>query len=321
MKKIGKWTLRSLAIAFISLLLLEFIYRYEWIDFYSKEWQYQNENLPKHNSATNKILVFGDSFSADETSWVAQLAKDSSVQVFNASLSGIGPETHRLLYKNRVEEVKPSIIIVQLFIGNDLYDIRKPVSWRNYSVGRNLFWSLSNTFRSLNFINYRLGQFSVEDGLTYQPKEDTIFSVEHYSPREKLYIQGNQNYPQNVIEVDESQKTYFEKMISFLTEMKSNTPPNCDFKILLIPHCCQVNEKYVNQFNALGSSVNQTILGNDFWKIELEKEGFKVIDVLPTLIQHKNQGVSQFYPNDIHLNELGQKIVGEYILKQINIHP
>ena len=314
-KKIGSIILKCALIGFISLLLLELAYRFQWIDFYSTEWSYQNEQFSNHKDAKQRIIVFGDSFSADQNSWVALLGKDSAFQMYNASIPGIGPETQRLIAKSRIAEVNPDVIIVQLYVGNDLFDIEKPVNWSRYSFTRNLFWSSSNYFRSLNFLNYRLGQMSAEDGIDFNPKADTLFNPEIFSPREKMYIQGNANYPENVITVFPEYKKCFEKLISFVEEIKGYAPKKCSFKVMLIPHSCEVNLKYVNRFHELGSNVDDLVLTNNFWQEEFDKRAFEMIDVKSALIKSEKSGSSTYFNNDIHLNETGQQLVYNEVIK------
>lgn len=316
-KKIGSVAWKTGLIALITLLLFEIAYRYQWIDFYKVEWNYHTKELPKIESPNQRILVLGDSFSADKNSWVYELATDSTLQVFNASLPGVGPETFRLIAKDRIHETNPTVIILQLYVGNDLYDIHKPISWSKFSFGRNLFWSISNNIRSLNFLNYRIGQMSVEDELSYQPKQDTIFDPKRFSPRDKLFINGNSNYPENVICVLNEQSKSFNKLLDYIEEVKGLTPKNCTFNVLLVPHSCQVNERYVQRYKKLGAKLNDDVLKNTYWVDEIRKKGIETIDLIEVLNKHEEVGIEMFYTNDIHLNPDGQRVVGKFVKSQM----
>lgn len=317
LKKIGGYILKSLVILFITLCLLEVVYRYQWVDFYSGEWSYQKEHLHKENS-DKKLLVFGDSFSADPLGWVYQLNNSNpNLEVYNASLPGVGPETFRLIYKGRMNEVKPNTVIVQLYVGNDLYDIHKPINWSAHSFSRNLFWSVSNRFRFLNFLNYRLGQSKSDVTTVVDPKLKDTFSVGKYSSRTKMYIKGNSSYPENMIGLTKPMESYFTDLIGFLNEMKNATPSGCKFEVLVMPHCTQVNQQYIENYEALGAEFSGSKYHNS-WVDQLKAEGFEVIDPLALLTQEEIKGNKVYYDNDPHLNELGQKIISEVVSKELN---
>lgn len=317
LKKIGVVILKGLFIAFITLCLLEVVYRYQWVDFYSGEWKYHKEHLKKEGS-NKKLLVFGDSFSADPTGWVYQFSDSlRNLEVFNASLPGVGPETFRLLYKGRMNEVSPNIVVVQLYVGNDLYDIHKPINWSKFSLSRNLFWSFSNRFRFLNFLNYRLGQAKSDVTTVVDSKLKDSFSVEKYSSRTKMLIQGNAAYPENMISLSKPMESSFDKLVVFLKEMKEATPEDCEFKVLVIPHCTEVNQTYIDNYKALGANFSGKQFYNS-WTSRLSSEGFNVVDPLPLLLEEESKGNKVYYDNDPHLNKFGQFVVSQYVISELN---
>ena len=105
---------------------------------------------------------------------------------------------------NRFAQFHPSIFLYQIYVGNDLFDIRYPLNWRTISLVRNAYWFLANHLRVLGYLNYRLRQ--VQETLTLRQRHalfliDTVvaasaimdtgvFSVEHYDPRVKLYVRA-----------------------------------------------------------------------------------------------------------------------------------
>ena len=83
----------------------------------------------------------------------------------------------------------------QVYVGNDLFDIRYPTNWHTISPARNIYWFLANHLRVVGYLNYRLRH--VKETLTSSQRhalslsgtaaatEDTAFSVEHYDARSK----------------------------------------------------------------------------------------------------------------------------------------
>ena len=311
LKKIGRFTLKISIILLITLSILELSYRYQWIDYYSFEWEYQNPKT-ETKCKSEEVLVFGDSFSAEPNSWVNQLRKDSNdFSIFNASIPGVGPETFNLLINERIEEVNPDIVIIQLYVGNDLYDIKKPVNWDEFSISRNLFWTFSNRFRILNFINYRMGQVSYDISDTVDVKTTKAFDSKFYSTRTKLFIDGDINYPQNTISLSEKKLDEFNRLVVSLKEMEEiSTVP---VYVVIIPHCTQVHSFYRGCYQKLGANMQDKLSHENQWSIQLSQSGFKVIDPLFYLRELEKKDLRMYYENDPHLTELGQKELASFI--------
>lgn len=313
LRKIGVILMNTAIIACISLLLFEVVYRYQWVDFYQNEWNFHNSKIQKKN---NRILIIGDSFSADPNGYVKMLRdtlKDESI--YNGSVSGFGPETFRLLINDRLTETGAQHVIIQLYVGNDLYDYCKPVNWKEHSFSRNVFWGLSNYFRSIAFLNYRLGQSSVEDYETVDPKSSAEFDIKLFSPRTKLYITGDSLYPQSAILLNSNND--FEKIVEYLKEMKSSVDSQASFSVLVIPHCIQVNDRYRKRFEMLGAKFDESLVGNNKWVELLSAEGFQIIDPLPEFILNEQEGKQLYFSNDIHLNEEGSEVLMNVVLNEI----
>ena len=318
LKRLLKGIFKLFLVFFFVLLLFEMIYRFQWIDFYKNEWQYQNREL-KVNDERDRVLVFGDSFTADPMSWLNKCRADTSYnyKLYNAALPGVGIETFRLIQSIRQEEVHPKKIIIQLYVGNDLYDIRKPVRWTKFSLARNLFWTMSNRFRSLNFINYRMGQVSQDVESGFDPKKDEIFNQKRYSARTKLFISGNADYLNDAIELSESVQDEFDKLLGMLHEMKDSRPEKTTFYVLVIPHCSQVHERYLENYRSMGATMEMKMLRLNEWTKRLKKENLKVIDPLPYFREIESNGSHLYYENDPHLNEIGQTRLAEFVTKRL----
>ena len=308
--KIKSFLLKIGIIGIVTICLIELSYRFQIVDFYRPEWSYLNRSI-KENAKESTVLVFGDSFSSAANSWVNSLREmNPEVNYYNASIPGVATETYRLIEKRRLEEVKPKKVIVQLYIGNDLYDIQKPVVWSKFSFSRNLFWSFSNYFRSFNFINYKMGQVSQDVVSNIDPKIDAKFSVAAYSKRTKLYIESTSNYPLDIIKLEN--ETVFKRLLKDLGEMKSRASES-EFYVLLIPHCIQVSKEYQDNFIQLGVSIKENVLQDSTWSKKLSEEGFRVINPTNCFYNLEMSGVKLFYENDPHLNDIGQKELANFV--------
>lgn len=318
-KKTGKWLLRLLLMLFIALCLVEWMYRGQWFDFYRKEWSFQNGEA-NPDLTRKRILVLGDSFSADPKSWVNCWKRDSSIQVLNGAIPGTGPETFRLILSRRLEQSRAQVLIVQLYEGNDLIDIRKPVNWRVHSFWRNAYWWAGNTFRSLNFINYRLGQSAGDVQSLNDPKADEDFSPEDYSPRTMLYISGDSRYPVSHLRLQGEQRAVFGELCAMLNEMRQEAGSTVRFVVLPVPHCTQTSEIYGDRYRQLGAKVSGIVRFGHPWARALEKAGFEVWDPLPEFRSEEKKGNRLYYANDPHLNDKGQQVLLKFVRKQWKKH-
>lgn len=313
-----KWLKRFLKLGFIlflTLIFAEIAYRYQWMDTYKTEWNFHNEQTVKKQT---NVLVFGDSFTADAKSWFSFLPQSADTAFYNAAIPGIGTETHRLIFTDRIKQTQPKHVLVQLYIGNDLFDIQKPVNWSTQSFGRNCFYSLSNRFRVLNLINYRLGQQKWDLKTSTNPKKSETFVANQYDPRSKLYIQADQGYPQTTIDLNAEKQALFDQLLADLKEMKATLSPNVSFTVLLIPHCTQVHQRYVKHFQLLGGKSSWK--SKNTWNEQLKKAGLNVLDPLPYFMELEKDNQHLYFENDIHLTPFGQEKLGNWVNSNWKMH-
>ena len=103
-------------------------------------WGFRNARRPE----TADIVCIGDSMTygvivpASE-SWPVILAKLSGESVYNMSLGGYGPIQYLYLLQNLAVKLRPRIVIVGFYFGNDLLDVylmgRSNKHWSKYNVG------------------------------------------------------------------------------------------------------------------------------------------------------------------------------------------
>ena len=172
-------------IGFFSLLLFEGIYRNYWFDFYRTVFRYHDRSSVQTAKLKQpKVGVFGDSFGAQAYNYAKLLADSSCYQIKNYSISGTSVNDQMVFAHKKINLEKPEIVIFQLYVGNDLLEIKPPVNWQQLPLLRNLYWSLTPYFKSLRFLNFEFGQWRA---LTNNQLEQLgpipgNFSVEKYSP-------------------------------------------------------------------------------------------------------------------------------------------
>lgn len=317
-KNILKRSLYLLYLSMITLILLEIIYRYQLIDFYKYPFTYLNPNIDAKKTNT---LIFGDSFSVTPDSYIKILRDSLPNQNFiNCALSGTGIIQTNITAPQRIKKYPPSQIIYQIYVGNDLHDIRKNTFNGHLPVVKSTFYFLTNYFRSLSYVNYELGQFAYYKRLKSQtgiqrPALDSektdIFSVEKYSPYERQLLTGDPQLLENTILQKGDRKKDMERLLAGIDVLIQDSIP---LYLLIIPHCSQVNEYYRKKYQELGVSLPTDKF---FYQIDYpfikslstyftDQTQVKIINLLPYLQQADTIGKRMFYENDFHLTTLGQ---------------
>jgi hypothetical protein len=314
--KISKSLLFAIWVGGISLIFLEIAYRFYWIDFYKIELNGLNTNQLNQISDST-MLVFGDSFSAHPESYVSILRQQKAHwRIINCAVSGTGSLEMSRMAALRIKNFKPKKVTFQLYVGNDLLDIYPPINWLELSFGRNLFWTISNWFEVIDFLNYRLAHLinqSKEGSVSLlKPPDFGLFDPEKYNARERLYLQADPSFVVNSVNVNtiKYEKAFY-TMISKIKNTIELLPYDCSVEIIVIPHCTQVSNFYANNLASLGMK-NKALLNNYAFLSKLQmtfNDKAIVTDVLPILKENDSPEHRVFYENDIHLTPFGQSLL------------
>ena len=315
------------------------MYRWQIIDTYLPELVTSNTRKAIKNEKNEKtILVLGDSFSAGQNSYPYFLQKkQKNYKIINSGIPGTGVIQASIIAPRRFKKFNPDIFIYQIFAGNDLFDITYPVNWKTLSFSCNTFWTVSNYFRSISFLNYRLGQIKArksnkkERDITQILNIDTTdhFSVEKYNKREKVYIKAEPSILENHIMVKGRRKKDFDKFLGKLEKLISHCEKGkCESYLLVIPHACQVDKHYLENMIQIGSKFNdpELILENKYPFLAKIEQKFRqntnvhVLNPIQFLRDREKEDKLMYYQNDGHLNTHGQKAIAEFIIYQINLN-
>lgn len=314
---------------FAGLILIESAYRLQVVDFYRSELIAFNSDADLHDSSQKPtLLVFGDSFSVWNESYVNGLrSRLPCLRIINSSISGSGIVQASLIAKSRIQRFQPSMLMVQIYVGNDLFDITYPTNWKSLSLFRNLYWGTSNCFRSLAFLNYRLGQVNARAMATgyrpYQPPKSVYRSNEEFSPDkfqndETLYLRADPRLIEKEVLLLDDRVKDFDFLVKKLQWLASIKAPTCTLYLLVIPHSCQVNQTYLDRTKRLGAKFeNQTLVEqNDYPFVQQLRQRVKdavVIDPLRVFKDAEKSGIPLYWPNDIHLNPNGNEVLANYV--------
>jgi hypothetical protein len=380
MKKIFGWTgLKQipflLLYGILSLLFLtlvfEIAFRFQIVDTYSPELR--SYNRPQDLTGSDgrpTMLVMGDSFTAGTATYVNILRGQlPDYRVINAGIPGTGIIEAAIIAPRRFQQFSPAVFIYQVYVGNDLFDITHPVNWATISPARNLYWGLSNYFRSLGFLNYRLGQRFAsaheiisgrKPGLP-QPKELPLtgekeragasllserkpdlpqaadlparyeaepFSAAAYTERSKIQLQADPWLLDKQVGATGEKEGDFETFLRKLKDLTSHCPSDqCQTYLLVIPHCSQLNAKYLDNFKRLGGRVRNegAIQENEYpfiRKLRLAvapRPGLTVLNPLEYLRRREALGEPVYFQHDEHLTPAGQKAIADFLVSESGI--
>jgi hypothetical protein len=326
----------------LALLVLEWLYRLQLVDTYRPELHTFNPSQVLAPNAKPTLLVMGDSFTASRTSY-AGILQDTLQEwrIINAAVSGTGVLQALYMAPKRFAQFHPAIFVYQVYVGNDLFDIRYPTNWHTISLVRNVYWSLANHFHVVGYLNYRLRQ--VKETLTSRQRHafsftgtavaasaagDTgAFSVEHYDTRVKLYVRAEPSLIEDSVLVQGNRQhdytIFLEKLAQLLTYCQ---PAVCRAYILVMPHVCQVDAAYITYMSQLGARfTTPAALGLPEYPFLVRlRERFTawpnihIVNPLSKLREvHAQQAV--YYANDEHLSPAGQREIATLVRQQLDL--
>lgn len=322
------------------LLAFETIYRFQIFDTYLPELRSFNDGVDlKSYSNKNTILVLGDSFSAGTTSYPETLRHSQTIfGVINSSIPGTGIIETAIVAPRRFAKFRPSILIYQIYVGNDLADISYPINWQEVSFARNIYWTLSQNFRSIRFLNYRLGQLYYSSrGIPSEARPSRLdveegrpFSLEGFDHREKTLLKADPWLIEDQILVKGNRRRDYELFLRKLEKLlRLCAPGYCEAYLLVLPHPCQVDEQYLNRMKLLGARfTNQDeILSADYpftsglrnFQQEKGYNNAHLLNPIYALREKEGQGVGLYYQNNSHLNRAGQKVLSEYLIRELGL--
>jgi hypothetical protein len=326
--------------AVLAVVAAETVYRLQIIDTYKLALRARNsrEDL-EDDSGRPTLLVFGDSFSMCDGNWVDRL-RDAQDQyrVINGAISGTGIKQAGVIAPGRIKRFKPSLFIYQIYVGNDLYDIRYPVNWNTLTPIRNAYWTAADRLYCLSYLNWRLGQLlgSPLSNLDRNRKIGTLnhksqigkarmpFSPERYGTRVKLEYLAEPRLIENSALLRGGREKDFGRLLKNLHRILGLLPEGCSAVVIVIPHCAQVMPQYLENMKMVGAEFTdeKAVLAEESpfvarlraYLAEEEDGDVRVLDLLPGLRDAEEAGGAVYFPNDLHLNERGQEVVARTVL-------
>ncbi|WP_299763665.1 hypothetical protein [uncultured Dokdonia sp.] len=308
-------------ISCITLLLLEVVYRYGVIDFYKAEISALNP-IESIESDTVDVLVFGDSFSAPETNYVNKL-RDAHKEItfLNLGIPGTGIKQVNTFARKKIKRYTPKHIIYQVYVGNDLLDVKHLSGGENISFSRNFYWKLTDHIWSGIYVNQKLKMLKSQKASGRKGDTNALFSTSLYTKRQQMLFNADARYLDKTIRLQDDfldrYGTWKKQVTSFLEVI----PEGVTVSIVFIPHCAQVNDRYYENMESIGAKFEDKTKAQDMNYPFYTKavQDFKEFDQVTfynpiSYLRAKETDTHRlYYANDPHFNENGQHAFYEFL--------
>ena len=345
----------------LVIVALELMYRYQLVDTYQPELVGFNDPSDLEEvSGRPTILVMGDSFTAGSSHYANRMNRLlPSHRVINSGVGGSGIIQASYMAPGRFDRFEPDIFIYQVYIGNDLLDISYPVNWSELSVIRNIYWTVAQDLRSIGYLNFRMGNVfqglkfaSVETGSRtenghHEEQTDTdvtdvtdvtdqlidtsdTFSPKRYTLRTKVYFKAEPELIENTVRLMGGRERDFVILLEKLGPLLDRcVSEQCRAYVVVIPHVCQVNQRYLNDMIRLGAHFRDPeamqavdypfITAIDEFLNRTGRERVQLINPLEELSRHETNGNHVYFQNDPHLNAYGQQVLAEFLIGELDL--
>jgi hypothetical protein len=321
-------------------LFLELAYRIQLLDFYEPELVAYNRAADLVEGAKRRKtgLVLGDSFGAGLSESYPARLRDAlpGFRVINASVSGIGSIEARLVAPRLFSRFRPDVLVYQIYVGNDLFDIRHPSDLAASGAIRWAYWNVANHLRSIEFLNYRLGQNAALHGLVGRLRGEAAATPEAAPPalapdelpshRERMIYAADPALLDETVFLKGRRRDDFRRLVENVRAIVRHCDPgSCRAVVLVVPHKVQVTEAYARQYERIGARYAdaEAMRTVDYPFVEelerslADERHVVVSNPLGALQEAEARGARLFFANDEHLNEHGQALLAGWVAEAI----
>ena len=319
-----------------GLALLELLVRSAAIDFYARELSRGTPGPGAAGTPLPTLLALGDSYTANPDGWVPRLraALGPERRVVGSGVSGFTARQIARIAPGRIAQFAPRVVVLQLYAGNDLLELRHPVDWSRGSVARNFFWTLSDAgLESPGLLNYRAGQLAAallrRSGAAPLPPggrealEARPFAPALYNARDRELIALDPFVVERQLRLSGGMERAFGAYASHLRAiLAACRNGGASAVVFVVPHPVEVDARYRERFEALGArfeepgelAAPESRFGLAVRAVVGSSPGATYLDVKPALRQAEARGAPVYRNNDPHFSPEGDRVVAEELL-------
>jgi hypothetical protein len=239
----------------------------------------------------------------------------------------------RIIADGRIRQFDPTLVICQIYTGNDLVDLRHP---KELGIGglRKLYWSATDRGWLMPwYLNTRLRQTlnrrsrgdrssPAEIERIVAEMEARPFSAADYSPRSAMLLAASPTLIADQIsvtgEMELAWSSYEQELDRLITVCRAHDTP---LLLVVVPHCTQVDPRYADRFQVLGAAFpdpavltrGESVFVNRLRTAAARTSSVEVVDALAALREAEEVGPELYFANDPHLNRSGRRVLAEVI--------
>ena len=159
--------------------------------------------------------------------------------------------------------------------------------------------------------------------------QSNTFSVENYTSRTRINLQAEPYLFENQIMLRNGRKKDFEIFLNKLKEVLTFcNEGGCQAYILIIPQCCQINDRYLRNMEFVGAKFNNSseIHRDEYPFIVKTREALAnkynvlVLNPMHALKEEEEKGKFMYFQNDEHLTQDGQVAITEFLLSHLKLN-
>jgi lysophospholipase L1-like esterase len=298
----------------------------DWFDFKLNSMGFLDVEFDPQRKSGYRILGIGDSFVRGivpyHYNWLtlleSQLNKanpQQPVEVLNMGIARIGPVEYLPLLVREGLPLKPDMVVVAFFTGND-FPGSKPEKRPLYSYSY-IVTLLNYTLKITKKMDTKIIQKGKMVFCDDCPTFDQATFTQYEGERSFIYVEGNRYFLK-----------MFDRAVNWLDRMNAICEKKgIKFVVVILPDEIQVNKKLQADIR----SKYHPAVGNDSWKIDqpnrmlterLTSLGIDTLDLYPYFVQEATRQ-NLYKPRDTHWNKAGNQlaadILQDYIGKKINV--
>ena len=257
-----------------------------------------------------------------------------ATRVVNSGVSGFTTRQIAEVARRRIARFAPRVVVLQLYAGNDLLELKHPVAWRRGRFVRNLFWALSDAgLESPGLLNYRAGQLAGAmirrtgavsvteaerlalesrpfDPALYTVRDRELLAIDPFVLERQLRLTGG---------MEEAFERYAASLRSILGTCRAG---GASVIVFVVPHAVEVDPLYRKRFEALGARFEhpdalgapESPFGLAVRGVVASTPGTAFLDLKPALRAAQADGTAVYRNNDSHFSPEGDRVVAEAVL-------
>ncbi len=271
---------------------------------------------------TAEIVVVGDSVVfgygvEDEQAWPAIINQAlPRTHVLNLGLTGSGPQQYLRVYETFGTSMRPKVVLVGLFIGNDFWDAKMFNQWlESGAEGNYMVWRTFGRFDfSLQHPITSIHGFLRRHSYLYSLVWDLYRKWRSSSPQVISFADGTQLYliPSELVAVTtlaQPHRQEFQLVLQTLTRMQAIAQENGTH--LLVIFQPSKEEVYMPLLDEATPDPSSSL------RTALEELGIAYLDLAPVFRQRAAAGERLFFETDGHPNAAGYALIAEVVLSHL----